>query len=113
VLYRDMIWQYWRRLWGVVVLQMLVDLVAALFVTSAIGLLAAGLIALAGHSLGVTLRNVRHASAVLGCVYIFSIWARTLHRHWIISGQVAANEPTHEPQASESANAQPSTSSAT
>lgn len=93
---------------------MLVDLTVALLVTGIVGLLAAGFVALAGHGLGVSTRNVRQASAILGCVYVAVILARTVRRHWIISGQVAANEPAHEPAApSGNADAQPSTSSAT
>ena len=93
-------------------LGMLVDLAAALFIVGIIGLLAAGLIAIAGQSLGVTVRNVRQASAILGCVYVLVIWARTLRRHWIISRQGATNEPAHQPEPPGNTDAQPSTSSA-
>ena len=103
--------RYARRVWTVVALRMLIDLAAALFILAVVGLLAAGLVALAGSGLRVNLQHVRRASAIVGCVYVLVIWVRTLRRHWIIAGHVMDETPAAKPQATEVSDAHPVSSS--
>ncbi len=119
--------EYARQVWTVVVFRMLIDVTAALFLVTVIGLLAAGLVLLAGATLGVTQQHIRSATAILGSIYVVVIFARALRRHWIVAGHVtrlqgvaeqgnlqspAREEPTTEAvEVQEEANAQRSTSS--
>jgi hypothetical protein len=103
--------QYVRRVWTIVVLRMLIDVAAASFILAVIVLVAAGLVELVGSGLGVNLRHLRHTAGILGSVYVFVIWARTLRRHWIIAGQIMDGKPTAESQVPEARDAQPATPS--
>lgn len=80
--------QYLRRVWRIVVLQMIVDISAALVIVFLVALIVAGLVFVSGHSFGVSYLHVRESAEILGGVYVLAVWARTLRRHWIVAGQV-------------------------
>lgn len=80
--------QYLRRVWTIVVLRMIVDFLAALVILALVVLVAAGLVKVGGHSLGVNFSHIRQAAEILGGIYVLVIWARTLRRHWIVAGHV-------------------------
>ena len=85
--------RYLRRVWTIVVLQMIVDISAALVILALVVLVAAGLVKVGGHSMGVNFSHIRQSAEILGGIYILVIWARTLRRHWIIAGHVKDENP--------------------
>jgi hypothetical protein len=103
--------QYIKRLWSLVVLRMLLDTAAALFVLVLVSCLATVLIAVSGTGFRLSFWYVRRAAAIVGCVYLFVIWARTLWRHWFIAGQSLEAASAVKPEGTEAINAQPTTSS--
>lgn len=100
--------QYSRRVWTIVVLRMIVDACASLLIIGVISLLTTGLVMISGGSLGMTFLHVRQSAVILGGIYLFVIWMRTLRRHWTIAGDVKGDTLSPTPQASEVSDAQPS-----
>jgi len=103
------------RVWTIVVLRMIIDAVAALSILAVVLLLASGLVAVAGRSLGLTFLHVCKAAGILGGIYVFVIWMRTLRRHWIIAGRVKDEKsgptPEETPKVPEVPHAEPSSTS--
>lgn len=98
---------YLRRVWTSVVLQMIVDISAALAILALVVLIAAGLVVAGGRGFGLNFSHIRQAAEILGGIYLFVIWARTLRRHWIIAGYVKAEKDV-TPKAPEVPNAESS-----
>lgn len=97
--------QYLQRVWTVVVLRMIVDLSVALATLALVVLVAAGLVKVGGHGLGVNFSHIRQAAEILGGIYVLVIWTRTLRRHWIVAGHVK-EEKVAPPPVSEVPNAE-------
>jgi hypothetical protein len=107
---------YLMRVWTIVILRTIIDAVAALLVLAVVVLLAFGLVAVAGRSLGVNFLHVWQAAGILGGIYVAVIWVRTLRRHWIIAGHVEGEKsgPKPEtPEVPEIPHAEPSSTSPT
>ena len=99
---------YLRRVWTIVLLRMIVDMVAALVILTLVVVVAAGMLLVGGHILGVNFSHIREAAAILGGVYLLVIWTRTLRRHWIVAGRVKDEKPVVTPNAPEVPNAESS-----
>jgi len=105
---------YLQRVWTIVVLRMVIDLLAVFLIVGVIALLAVALVAVAGASLGINYLHVRQAAAIVGGIYVSVIWIRTMRRHWIIAGRVSDEKPAPTPGTPESpevAHADPSATS--
>jgi hypothetical protein len=100
--------QYLRRVWTIVVLRMIVDILAASVILALVVLVAAVLVFVGGHSFGINVSHVRQAAELLGGVYLLVIWARTLWRHWIVAGHTNDDKPVVTPPVPEVSNAESS-----
>lgn len=74
--------QYVGRVWNFLIIPCFVDIGTSAAVVAIVALLAAAFVAVGGSTVGLNLRHVRAAAAILGCIYAVVILIRTLWRHW-------------------------------
>ena len=107
---RDSTWQYVERVWNFVVVPCLVDIAAAAAVVTVVALVGAAFVVVGGSAVGLNLRHVRTAAAILGCIYAIVVLGRTLWRHWQLAW-IAIPESSSSQQEVLQEDARPSTSS--
>jgi hypothetical protein len=102
--------QYVRRVWNFVIIPSLVDIGTSAALVTMVALVAAAFVVVGGSAVGLNLRHVRAAAAVLGCIYTVVVLSRTLWRHWGLAG-IAVSEDSSRQQEALQEDAGPSTSS--
>jgi hypothetical protein len=102
--------QYVGRMWNFVLMPCLVDIGTSAAVVTMVALVAAAFVAVGGSAVGLNLRHVRAAGAILGSIYAVVVLSRTLWRHWRLAG-VAVSEDSSRKQEALQEDARPSTSS--
>ena len=102
--------QYVGRVWNVILIPCLVDIATSAAVVTMVALVAAAFVVVGGRTVGLNLKHVRAAAAILGCIYAVVVLSRTLWRHWRLAGAaVSANSSLQHEVLQE--DARPSTSS--
>jgi hypothetical protein len=101
--------QYVGRVWNFVLLPFLVDIGTSGVVVAIVAVVAAAFVGVGGSAIGLNLRHVRGAAAILGCIYAVVVFGRTLWGHWRLVGIVVPNSSGQQEVLQE--DARPSTSS--
>jgi hypothetical protein len=84
--------QYIERLWNFVLIPFLVDLATSAAVVAIVALLAAAFVLVGGNTVGVRLRHVTAAAAILECIYGVVVLVRTVWRHWRLVGMLISED---------------------
>jgi hypothetical protein len=101
--------QYVGRVWNFLIILCLVDVGTSAAVVTIVALVAAAFVAVGGSAVGLNLRHVRAAAAILGCIYTVVILIRTLWRHWQLVGVVVPEDRSTQQEVLQQ-DARPSTS---
>ena len=101
--------QYVERIRNFILVPCLVDIAASAAVVMMVASVAAGFVFVGGRTVGLNLRHVWAAAAILGCIYAVVVLGRTLWRHcWLIGMAVPENNAPQREVIEEDARPSPS-----